>query len=111
VNVDGRVMVDPANFRRINPNYTVSILKAEDPDLLPADCNCCSNKKEEDEQATDEETDKNQFDQFETKKRISQKRERNWSRTPTTRTTRFTLSKFPRNKQVTRSRPWTTKAS
>ena len=35
LNVDGRVMVDPENFRRINPNYTTSALKAEDPDILP----------------------------------------------------------------------------
>ena len=54
-NVDGRVMVDPANFRRINPNYNVSTVKLEDPDLLSEDENCT--EESEEEEVTDEETD------------------------------------------------------
>ena len=49
-------MIDSKNFRRINPNYPISTVKAEDPDLLPEEerdsddesCKCC----EEDEQHT-----------------------------------------------------------
>ena len=61
-------MVDPANFRRINPNYSVSTIKAEDPDLLP-DENCDSHSEKEEGQHTDDETDENQFDQFAVKKK------------------------------------------
>ena len=72
VNVDGRVMIDPANFRRINPNYNVSTIKSEDPDLL-SDDDCCSEEEEEREQRSDDETDENQFDQFETRRKDTQK--------------------------------------
>ncbi|EEH42389.2 uncharacterized protein PADG_07209 [Paracoccidioides brasiliensis Pb18] len=34
VNINGRVMVDPAIHRRINPNYPISTVKPKDPDLL-----------------------------------------------------------------------------
>ena len=34
VNINGRVMVDPAIHRRINPNYPISTVKAADPDIL-----------------------------------------------------------------------------
>lgn len=34
VNINGRVMIDSKNFRRINPNYPISTVKPEDPDLL-----------------------------------------------------------------------------
>ena len=34
VNINGRIMVDPAIHRRINPNYPISTVKAEDPDIL-----------------------------------------------------------------------------
>jgi len=37
VNINGRIMVDPAIHRRINPNYQVSTVKPEDPDLLDSD--------------------------------------------------------------------------
>ena len=73
VNVDGRVMVDPANFRRINPNYCVSTVKAEDPDLLPEDDSCCSSEDEEEDIDTDEESDNNQFDQFQMREKDIQK--------------------------------------
>lgn len=64
VNVDGRVMVDPANFRRINPNYLVSTVKSEDPDLLPDD----DSEMEAGEQDADEETDENEIDQLDVQK-------------------------------------------
>lgn len=34
VNVNGRVMVDPAIHRRINPNYQVSVVRPRDHDVL-----------------------------------------------------------------------------
>ncbi|KAI8959885.1 hypothetical protein F5Y11DRAFT_285538 [Daldinia sp. FL1419] len=34
VNIDGRVMVDPAIHRRINPNYPVSLVRPKDHDIL-----------------------------------------------------------------------------
>lgn len=37
INVNGRVMVDPGNHRRINPNYPVSTVRTKDPDLLSDD--------------------------------------------------------------------------
>ena len=73
INVDGRVMVDPKNFRRINPNYMVSAVKPEDPDLLP---DCVSETDEDTKKArreagegTSDDTDHDQFDQFETRKK------------------------------------------
>ncbi|KAK8223114.1 hypothetical protein HDK90DRAFT_515460 [Phyllosticta capitalensis] len=33
-NVNGRVMIDPAIFRRINPNYPISLIKPKDQDAL-----------------------------------------------------------------------------
>ncbi|KFY44499.1 hypothetical protein V494_01456 [Pseudogymnoascus sp. VKM F-4513 (FW-928)] len=47
VNINGRIMVDPAIHRRINPNYQVSTVKPKDPDELgdssdeeDSDCGC-----------------------------------------------------------------------
>lgn len=37
VNINGRIMVDPAIHRRILPNYQVSTVKPQDPDLLDSD--------------------------------------------------------------------------
>ena len=34
VNINGRIMVDPAIHRRINPNYPISTVKPADPDIL-----------------------------------------------------------------------------
>ncbi|KAK2748624.1 hypothetical protein FQN55_004177 [Onygenales sp. PD_40] len=34
VNINGRVMIDPAIHRRINPNYPISTVKPKDPDLI-----------------------------------------------------------------------------
>ncbi|KAL8889315.1 MAG: hypothetical protein Q9205_003480 [Flavoplaca limonia] len=55
VNINGRVMVDPAIHRRINPNYPISTVKPNDPDILDEDedsddgsCGCCGSSDEED---------------------------------------------------------------
>ncbi|TVY65630.1 hypothetical protein LSUE1_G007682 [Lachnellula suecica] len=47
VNINGRIMVDPAIHRRILPNYQVSTVKPQDPDILDSeddsdsdDCGC-----------------------------------------------------------------------
>ncbi|KAL2218538.1 putative AAA family ATPase [Thermoascus aurantiacus ATCC 26904] len=38
VNINGRVMIDPALHRRINPNYPISTVRPKDPDILdPSD--------------------------------------------------------------------------
>lgn len=54
VNINGRVMVDPAIHRRINPNYPVSTVKAADPDILDDSCDddsdeisCCESSSDE----------------------------------------------------------------
>jgi hypothetical protein len=46
IHIDGRVMVDPAIHRRINPNYPVSVVKPKDDgegfnDDDDDDCGCC----------------------------------------------------------------------
>lgn len=53
VNINGRIMVDPALFRRINPNYQVSTIKptveftmTDDEDEDDSDC-CCGSSSEE----------------------------------------------------------------
>lgn len=58
VNISGRVMIDPAIHRRINPNYPISNVRPKDPDLLDLDggddsdggCCCpCSDSGSDDE--------------------------------------------------------------
>lgn len=46
VNINGRVMIDPAIHRRINPNYPISTVLPKDPDIIgPSDddseAGCC----------------------------------------------------------------------
>jgi hypothetical protein len=50
ININGRVMIDPATFRRINPNYPISFIKPKDGDDLFSEdededdedgCSCC----------------------------------------------------------------------
>jgi len=56
VNINGRVMVDPAIHRRINPNYPISTVKPKDPDIIEEDdsdddsCRCCGSSEEEGQQ-------------------------------------------------------------
>lgn len=53
VNINGRVMVDPAIHRRINPNYPISTVKAADPDILDDSddeserSSCCESSSDE----------------------------------------------------------------
>ncbi|KAI4169410.1 MAG: hypothetical protein LQ343_005714 [Gyalolechia ehrenbergii] len=61
VNINGRVMVDPAIHRRINPNYPISTVKPKDPDILDEDddsddgsCGCCGSSEEEDTKPRDQ---------------------------------------------------------
>ncbi|KAL4940138.1 hypothetical protein BDV06DRAFT_224376 [Aspergillus oleicola] len=55
VNINGRVMIDPAIHRRINPNYPISTVRPKDPDLLDdsdedseGGC-CCASGSESDQ--------------------------------------------------------------
>ncbi|PLB46129.1 hypothetical protein P170DRAFT_364940 [Aspergillus steynii IBT 23096] len=56
VNINGRVMIDPAIHRRINPNYPISTVRPKDPDFLDADDDdgsegcCCAMSGSEDEE-------------------------------------------------------------
>ena len=56
VNINGRVMVDPAIFRRINPNYPISSVKPKDPDLIDlgdSDSEACSCGDDDDDADND----------------------------------------------------------
>ncbi|EON63621.1 hypothetical protein W97_02849 [Coniosporium apollinis CBS 100218] len=55
VNINGRIMIDPAIFRRINPNYPISLIKPKDPDDMYGDdgseCSgCCGSDSEEEQE-------------------------------------------------------------
>lgn len=54
ISVNGRVMVDPATFRRINPNYPISYIKphedeelSDDEEYSDDDCSCCGEGSDE----------------------------------------------------------------
>lgn len=56
VNINGRIMIDPAIHRRILPNYNVSTVKPKDPDIIDSDsddsvseggCGCGDDSDEE----------------------------------------------------------------
>ena len=65
VNINGRVMVDPAIHRRINPNYPISTVKPADPDILESDDDCCCTDSSQNESSSDEEgTGQKAGDQF-----------------------------------------------
>ncbi|TKA70806.1 hypothetical protein B0A49_06344 [Cryomyces minteri] len=54
VTINGRIMIDPAIFRRINPNYPISLIKLKDPDEGSDDssddrCSCCDNSESSDQ--------------------------------------------------------------
>ncbi len=57
VNINGRIMVDPAIHRRINPNYPISTVKPKDSDLLGNNDedsdDCCCNDGSSDEEGQD----------------------------------------------------------
>lgn len=62
VNINGRIMVDPALHRRINPNYAISTVKPKEPDLIMEvggdddsdDCCCGSDSGSEGGEGNDE---------------------------------------------------------
>ncbi|KAK5121601.1 hypothetical protein LTR85_004773 [Meristemomyces frigidus] len=54
IHINGRVMIDPATFRRINPNYPISLIKPKDADELFSDsddedddCSCCDENSDD----------------------------------------------------------------
>ncbi|KAK0742028.1 hypothetical protein B0T21DRAFT_381752 [Apiosordaria backusii] len=54
VNINGRIMVDPAIHRRINPNYPISLVRPKDHDVYSddessddSDCSGCGSDEEE----------------------------------------------------------------
>ena len=54
ININGRVIVDPATFRRVNPNYPISLIKPKDADDLISDsegddCSCCEDGSDEED--------------------------------------------------------------
>lgn len=57
ININGRVMIDPAIHRRINPNYPISTVKPkDDPEVIDIDgssengsCGCCQSDSSENE--------------------------------------------------------------
>ncbi|KAF7194085.1 hypothetical protein HII31_04606 [Pseudocercospora fuligena] len=54
ININGRVMIDPACFRRVNPNYPISLIKPKDADDLFSDsedddCSCCGPDSDEED--------------------------------------------------------------
>ncbi|KFX94934.1 hypothetical protein V490_04075 [Pseudogymnoascus sp. VKM F-3557] len=65
VNINGRIMIDPAIHRRINPNYQVSTVKPKDPNELEdssdeedSDCGCeCEESDDDNNQAAMDDVD------------------------------------------------------
>ncbi|KAL4960691.1 ATP-binding protein [Aspergillus stella-maris] len=62
VNINGRVMIDPAIHRRINPNYPISTVRPKDPDLLDdsdedSEEGCCCESGSESEHSHGERRD------------------------------------------------------
>ncbi|KAK4987024.1 hypothetical protein LTR50_004889 [Elasticomyces elasticus] len=59
ININGRIMVDPATFRRINPNYRISLIKTTDSDEMwggseyekDSDCSCSGGSDSDDADA------------------------------------------------------------
>ena len=67
VNINGRVMVDPATHRRINPNYPISTVKAGDPDILEdedEDSESSASSYENESSSDEEGTGQKASDQF-----------------------------------------------
>lgn len=68
VNINGRVMVDPAIHRRINPNYQVSVVRPKDHDTGGGDdetddddCYECDAQDEDDEDGSDGSGDEQKY--------------------------------------------------
>ena len=73
IHIDGRIMVDPAIHRRINPNYPVSVVKPkEDPDGInmdDADDDCCGNDSDSSAAGNNQPTPSDETIQVQEKKR------------------------------------------
>ena len=51
VNINGRIMIDPAIFRRINPNYMISNVKPKEDDMMSdEEQSCCGSSDESDDE-------------------------------------------------------------
>lgn len=56
ININGRIMIDPATFRRVNPNYPIALIKPnESEDLFgdtedEDDSDCCCNDSDDDDE-------------------------------------------------------------
>jgi hypothetical protein len=70
VNINGRIMVDPAIHRRILPNYNISTVKPKDPDLLESDS---EDEDEEDCGCNQDSSDEGQGGSFEARDRKGHK--------------------------------------
>ena len=68
ININGRIMIDPATFRRINPNYPISFIKPKDSEDLFSDsadddndeCSCCADDSDEEGAAGNQESLQNE---------------------------------------------------
>ncbi|KAK4632346.1 hypothetical protein CLAFUW4_03396 [Fulvia fulva] len=55
ININGRIMIDPATFRRVNPNYPISLIKPKEADDLFSesegddDCTCCGDDSDDED--------------------------------------------------------------
>ena len=67
ININGRVMLDPATFRRVNANYPISFIKPKEDDELFSlsdsdddsdDCCCCGSDSEDGEMGRNEQLEK-----------------------------------------------------
>lgn len=79
ININGRIMIDPATFRRINPNYPISFIKPKDSEDLFSDsdddsddCSCCAGDSD-DEQAAGNQEDLQNEDHSEDKPKFKYK--------------------------------------
>ncbi|KAE8443485.1 hypothetical protein EG329_001796 [Mollisiaceae sp. DMI_Dod_QoI] len=78
VNINGRIMVDPAIHRRILPNYNVSTVKPKDPDLLDDSddedsedgCGCAESSDEEQHHHFEQRESKEDEDQPKTRMKM-----------------------------------------
>ncbi|KAF2207020.1 hypothetical protein CERZMDRAFT_115477 [Cercospora zeae-maydis SCOH1-5] len=66
ININGRIIIDPATFRRVNPNYPISVIKPKESDDLFSDdddddCSCCSDPDNDDVHGTDEQLESGEF--------------------------------------------------
>lgn len=71
VNVNGRVIVDPAVFRRINPNYPVGTPKPDDKDIIET-----SDRSDNDGSESTDSSDDFNAGQFGTKKKTPNKKQK-----------------------------------